>query len=190
MRFRSHMYCLAALALSLAASVASVSAKDVILTNESAGRFLGSLAEMHILAASQGFDAKKDMKDPSKPFMGLLKAVKSGKAQEQATAIATKHGFGSVQNWLDTGRALAQAYLYVSAGSMRGTAKATLDKHKDTAARELDKLGLLTDKQKRKLQANLDAAGDELSKEPPKENVAVIQTIKPMIEAAVKSLKG
>ena len=74
----------------------------------------------------------------------------------------------------------------MTAGPARGIARETLDKNKDTAIKELEKLGLLNEKQKERLKANLDDLGDQLAREPPPQNVAVVEEMKPDIEAAVK----
>lgn len=169
--------------------VQAAQAKEVILTTGSAGRFLGSLAELQVLAASQGLKVADESKGTGNPFQNILKAIKSPKLKDDAAQLAKKHGFASVQEWADTGKSLGHAYLYVTAGSMRGTAKTAVDKHKDTAIRELEKTGLLSDKQKKRLQENLENASEELAKEPPKENIAVVNAIKPAIESAIKGLR-
>jgi hypothetical protein len=174
---------LAALAfLSIGASMA----KDVALTPDTVSRFLASFSQMRTIAIGEGLKAGTDADAAKNPFGAVIKAIKSSKLQTEAQGIVTAHGFADVKEWLDTGKAIGQAYVYVTAGPARGLARETVDKNKDRAIKELEKLGLVNDKQKEKLKEHLDDLGDRLAKEPPRENVAVVREMKPDIEAAVK----
>jgi hypothetical protein len=141
---------------------------------------------MRAIAMIEGVQAGMDAETSKNPVGVIVKAIKSSKLQAQAQGIAAKHGFADIREWSDTGKAIGQAYLYVTAGPARGIARATLDKNKDTAINELEKLGLLNEKQKERLKENLDDLSDQLARDPPPQNVAVVQDMKPDIEAAVK----
>jgi hypothetical protein len=179
----SQIFLCAAALIFLAAS--PVFAKDVSLTEDNVGRFLASFAEMRIIAVSEGLKASTDQGVTKNPVAAVIKAVKSSKLQSEAQTIAAKHGFASISDWADTGRAIGQAYVYITFGP-NGISKSTVDKGKDNAMKELGKLGLLTEKQKQKLKDNLNEAGDQITREPPEENVAVVTKMKPSIEAAMK----
>lgn len=174
---------IAALVFSLGGSA---TAKDVALSEDSVSRFLASFAEMRIIAISEGLKTSTDPEATKNPVAAVIKAIKSSKLQKEAQTVAVKHGFANMREWADTGKAIGQAYLYVTTGPSRGVAKATLDKHKDNAMKQLEKLGVLNEKQKQKLRDNLDDASDQLSREPPPGNVAVVKQMKPDIDAAVK----
>jgi len=177
---------LVALAACVCPTMGSAAAKDAGLTRESVTRFLNSFAEMRAIAISEGLQASADQDASKNPIGAVVKAVKKSKLKDEAKTIAGKHGFADVAAWADTGRAIAQAYLHLTVGSSRGVARDTLDKHKDNAMKELEKLGLLNEKQKAKLKDNVDKAAEELAKEPPPQNVEVVREMKPQIEAAVK----
>src|SRR5258706_6380163 len=176
--------------LGLAVAVFSMggatAAKEVALTEDSVSRFLASFGEIRIIAVSEGLKASTDPDARNNPVAAVIKAIKSSKLQKEAKTVAVKHGFLDMREWADTGKAIGQAYLYVTTGPSRGVAKATLDKHKDNAMKQLEKLGVLNEKQKQKLRENLDDASDQLSREPPPENVAVVKQMKPDIDAALK----
>ncbi len=166
--------------------MSAAAAKDVALNQDNVSRFLDSFSEMKLIALSEGLRTGADSEAAKNPVAAVIKAIKSSKLQTETQTIAVNHGFADVKEWLDTGRAIGQAYLYVTAGPSRGAAKATLDKHKDEAVNQLEKLGLLNDKQKQKLKENLDGVSEQLSREPPEQNVAIVKQMKPDIEAAVK----
>ncbi len=161
-------------------------AKEVALTRDNVSRFLASFSEMRAIGLSEGMRAGMDAESTKNPVGVVVKAIKSSKLQTQARSIAVKHGFADVKEWSDTGKAIGQAYLYVTAGPARGIARDTLDKNKDQAIKQLEKLGLLNDKQKERLKENLDDLSDQLAREPPPQNVAVVKDMKPDIEATVK----
>jgi hypothetical protein len=173
----------------LAALLSSLSpalAKDVALTQDSVSRFLASYAHMRAVAVTDGLKAGTDAEAQKNPIGAVIKAVKSSKLQTEARTIAARHGFADLKDWLETGKAIGQAYVFVTSGPARGVARDTVDKNKDRAIKELEKLGLVTDKQKEKLKEHLDNLGEQLSREPPQQNVAVVRGMKPDIEAAVK----
>jgi hypothetical protein len=140
---------------------------------------------MRSLIVSEGVRAGMNGDVLKDPISGLIKSIKSSKLQTEAKDIAVKHGFADIKDWFDTGRAVGQAYIYVTAGPSRGMAKQAIDTTKVNALKELEKLGLLTEAQKRQLKENLDALSEQLSREPPPQNVAVVQQMKPDIEAAM-----
>jgi hypothetical protein len=174
------------LAAAVLSAIGSAAAKDVALTQDNVSRFLASFSEMRAIALSEGMQAGMDVESSKNPIGVIVKAIKSSKLQAQAQDISVKHGFADLKEWSDTGRAIGQAYLYVRAGPARGIARETLDKNKDAAISQLEKLGLLNEKQKERLKENLDDLSDQLAREPPPQNVAVVEEMKPDIEAAVK----
>jgi hypothetical protein len=175
--------CLAALAVM---SAGPALAKDVALTQGNVSRFLASFSQMRMIALGEGLKAGADADAARNPFGAVIKAIKSSKLQTEAKTIAARHGFADLKEWLDTGKAIGQAYVYVKTGPGRGVARETVDKNKERAIRELEKYGLVNEKQKEKLKEHLDDLGDQLAKEPSRENVAVVQQMKPDIEAVVK----
>ncbi len=174
------------LAAAVLSAIGPAAAKDVALTQDNVTRFLASFSEMRAIAMSDGVKASMDADILKNPVGVIVKAIKSSKLQTQAQDIAVKHGFADIKEWSVTARAIGQAYLYVTAGPARGIARETLDKNKDAAITQLEKLGLLNDKQKGRLKENLDDLSDQLAREPPPQNVAVVQEMKPDIEATVK----
>ena len=173
-------------ALAVFATLGSAEAMDVPLTNDKVTRFLESFGEMRSIAIGEGLKTGTDPEATKNPIGTVLKALKSSKLRTGAQAVAVNHGFADLKEWSDTGRAIAHAYLFVTAGSSREAAKAALEKHKDDAVKALDKLGLLNGKQKQQLRANLDSASEQLADEPPPDNVAIVQEMRADIEAAVK----
>jgi hypothetical protein len=167
-------------------SIGAAMAKDVALTQDNVTRFLASFSQMRMIAVGEGLTAGTSAEAAQNPIGAVIKAVKSSKLQTEAKTIAAKHGFADLKSWFDTGKAIGQAYVYVTAGPARGLARETIDKNKERAIKELEKFGLVNDKQKEKLREHLDDLGDQLAKEPPRENVAVVREMKPDIEAAVK----
>jgi len=153
------------LAFTALAALGPAAAKDAILTQDSVSRFLASFGEMRTIAISEGLTSK---------------------LKTEAEKIAVGHGFTDLKDWAGTGRSIAQAYLFITVGPARGIARDTLEQNKDAAISQLEKLGLLNDKSKQKLKENLDSLEDQLSREPPPENVAVVKKMKPDIDGAVK----
>ncbi len=168
------------------ATIGSASAKDVALTQDNVSRFLASFSQMRTIAVGEGLRAGTDTEAAKNPVGAVVKAIKSSKLQTQAKTIAVNHGFADLKEWSDTGKAIGQAYVFVTAGPAQGVARATLDKNKERAVKELEKFGLINENQKERLKQNLDDLADQLAKEPPQQNVAVVQQMKPDIEAAVK----
>ena len=177
------LFCLVAAVLS---AIGSAAAKDVALTQDNVTRFLASFSEMRAIALSEGMKAGMDAEATKNPVGVIVKAIRSSKLQGQAQDIAAKHGFADIKEWSETGRAIGQAYLFVTSGPARGIARETLGKNKDAAITQLEKLGLLNEKQKERLKENLEDLSDQLAREPPPQNVAVVQEMKPDIDAAVK----
>ena len=175
-----------ALVAAVLSAIGPAAAKDVALTTDTVSRFLASFSQMRAIAMIEGVKTGMDAETSKNPIGVIVKAIKSSKLQAQAQGIAVKHGFVDIKEWSDTGRAIGQAYLYVTAGPARGIARETLDKNKDTAIKELEKLGLLNEKQKQRLRENLDDLGDQLAREPPPQNIAVVEEMKPDIEATIK----
>ncbi len=178
--------CLLSFAALVVSSLSPALAKDMALTQDNVSRFLASFSEMRTIAVGEGLKAGTEAGAQKNPIGAVIKAVKSSKLQTEAKTIAASHGFADLKEWLDTGKAIGQAYVFVTSGPARGVARDTLDKNKDRAIQELDKLGLVTDKQKDKLKEHLNDLSDQLAREPPEQNVAVVREMKPDIEAAVK----
>jgi hypothetical protein len=177
---------IAGVAAAMFAAIGTAFAEDVPLNQDKVARFLASFAEMRIIAVSEGLKTGMDSETKKNPVAAVIKAIKSSKLQTEAQTIAAKHGFATIKEWSEVGRAIGHAYVYITVGPSQGVAKAALDKHGDTAMKELEKLGLLTEKQKQKLKDNIDEAGKQLSQDPPQENVAIVKEMKADIDAAVK----
>ena len=174
------------LAATVLTAIGSAAAKDVALTQDNVSRFLASFSEMRAIALSEGVQAGAEADASKNPIGVIVKAIKSSKLQAKAADISAAHGFAGLKEWSDTGRAIGQAYLYVTSGPAQGIARDTLDKNKDQAIKQLEKLGLVTGNQKEKLKESLDDLSDQLAREPPPQNVAVVKEMKADIEAAVK----
>jgi hypothetical protein len=174
------------LALAVTPAIGSATAKDMALTQDNVTRFLASFAEMRDIAIAEGLRTGTDSDAAKNPLGAVLKAIKSSKLKTDAEKIAVAHGFADLKEWAGTGGAIAQSYLFITTGPARGIARETLEKNKDAAISQLQKLGLVNANNKQKLKDNLDSVTDKLAKEPPPENVAVVKQMMPDIEAAVK----
>ncbi len=131
----------------LAFSVVGIAeAKETALTQDNVSRFLASFSQMKMIAVGEGLKASGNSEAAKNPVGAVIKAIKSSKLQTEAKTIAVKNGFADLKEWFDTGKAIAQAYTYVTAGPAKGIARDTLDKNKDRAIKELEKLGLVTEK--------------------------------------------
>lgn len=177
---------LVGLAAAVLTAIGSAAAKDVALTQDNVSRFLASFSEMRAIALSEGVQTGMEAEASKNPIGIIVKAIKSSKLQAKAQDISAAHGFAGLKEWSDTGRAIGQAYLYVTSGPAQGIARDTLDKNKDQAIKQLEKLGLVTGNQKEKLKESLDDLSDQLAREPPPQNVAVVKEMKADIDAAVK----
>ncbi len=174
------------LALAVMPAIGAAAAKDTVLTRDNVARFLASFEEMRNIAIAEGLRTGMDAEAQKNPIGAVLKAIKSSKLKTESEKIAKAHGFADIRDWGGTGRSIAQSYIFITSGPARGIARATLDKHKDEAVHQLEKLGLLNGKNKKKLEDNLDGLSDQLAREPPPGNVAIVKQMKPDIEAAVK----
>jgi hypothetical protein len=174
------------LALAFSGAIGSAAAKERLLTEDSVSRFLASFSEMRMIAMSEGLKAGADSEAAKNPLGAVLKAIKSSKLKTEAGKIAAAHGFTDLNDWAGAGRSVAQAYLFITVGPGHGIARDTLEKNKDAAISQLEKLGLLSAKSKERLKENLDSLEDRLAREPPPENVAIVKKMKGDIDAAVK----
>ena len=161
-------------------------AKDTVLTEDGVSHFLASFGEMRDIAIMEGLKTGTDSELAKNPLGAVLKAIKSSKLKTDAEKIAKAHGFADLQDWGTTGKAVAQAYLFITVGPARGIARDTLEQNKKAAISQLEKLGLVNANNKQKLTERLDKLEDDLSREPPPENVAIVKKMKPGIDAAVK----
>ncbi len=172
--------------LAVMSTIGPAAAKDVGLTQDNVTRFLASFSEMRDIAVAEGLRTGMDSEAVKNPLGAVLKAIKSSKLKTDAEKIAVNHGFANLKDWSGTGSSIAQAYLFITVGPARGIARDTLEKNKDAAIGELEKLGLVTGSNKQKLKEGLDSVTDALAKEPPPGNVAIVKQMQPEIEAAVK----
>jgi hypothetical protein len=173
-------------AFSVFATAGPAAAKDALLTQDSVSRFLASFGEMRAIAISEGLKTGMGSEAAKNPLGAVLKAIKTSKLKTEAEKIAIAHGFADLKDWAGSGRSIAQAYLFITVGPARGIARDTLEKNKDSAISQLEKLGLLNANSKQKLKENLDSIEDQLAREPPPENVAIVKQMKPDIDEAVK----
>jgi hypothetical protein len=141
---------------------------------------------MRMIAVSEGLQTGMDPEAAKNPLGAVLKAVQSSKLKTEAGKIAAAHGFADLKDWAGAGRSIAQAYLFITVGPAHGIARETLEKNKDAAISQLEKLGLLSGKSKERVKETLDSWEDQLAREPPPENVAIVRKMKGDIDAAVK----
>jgi hypothetical protein len=161
-------------------------AREAVLSKDSVSRFLASFKEMRDIAIMEGLKTGADSELSKNPLGAVLKAIKHSKLKTEAEKSARAHGFADLKDWVKTGKALVNSYLFITAGPARGIARDTLQQNKHAAISELEKLGLLNRDSKKKLKEHLDNIEDELSREPPPGNVAVVKKMKPDIDAVVK----
>ncbi len=161
-------------------------AREAVLSKDSVSRFLASFKEMRDIAIMEGLKTGADSELAKNPLGAVLKAIKNSKLKTEAEKSAKAHGFANLKDWGKTGKALVNSYLFITAGPARGVARDTLHEHKRGAIAELEKLGLLNRDSKKKLKEHLDNIEDELSREPPPRNVAIVKKMRPEIEAAVQ----
>jgi hypothetical protein len=176
------------LGLSFAAMLAGgpAVAKEAVLSEDGVSQFLASFAEMRNIAIMEGLKTGTDSELAKNPLGAVLKAIKSSKLKTDAEKIAKAHGFADLKDWGTTGKAVVQAYLFITVGPARGIARDTLEQNKKAAISQLEKLGIVNANNKQKLTEKLDKLEDDLSREPPPENVAIVKKMKPDIDAAVK----
>jgi hypothetical protein len=174
------------LAFAMTGMAGSAVAKEQILTEDSITRFLASFSEMRAIAIGEGLRTGMDSEAAKNPIGAVLKAIKSSKLKTESEKIAIAHGFANLTDWTRTGRSIAQAYLFITVGPAHGIARDTIEKNKDAALNQLEKFGLLNATSKQKLKENIDSLEDQLSREPPPENVAAVKKMKGDIDAAVK----
>jgi len=161
-------------------------AKETVLSEDGISRFLASFGEMRDIAVMEGLKTGADSELAKNPLGAVLKAIKNSKLKTEAEKSAKAHGFADLKDWGETGKAVANSYLFITVGPARGIARDTLQQNKHAAISQLEKLGLLNPDSKKKLKENLDNIEDELSREPPPENVAIVKKMKPDIDATVK----
>jgi hypothetical protein len=161
-------------------------AKEAALSADSVQRFLASFGEMRDIAIMEGLKTGTDSELAKNPLGAVLKAIKHSKLKTEAEKSAKAHGFADLKDWGETGKAVANSYLFITVGPARGIARDTLQQNKHAAISQLEKLGLLNQENKKKLKETLDNVEDELSREPPPENVAIVKKMKTDIDAAVK----
>jgi hypothetical protein len=161
-------------------------AKEAVLSEDGISRFLASFGEMRDIAVMEGLKTGADSDLAKNPLGAVLKAIKNSKLKTEAEKSAKAHGFADLKDWGETGKAVANSYLFITVGPARGIARDTLQQNKHAAISQLEKLGLLNPDSKKKLKENLDNIEDELSREPPPENVAIVKKMKPDIDATVK----
>ncbi len=161
-------------------------AKEAVLTEDSVTRFLATFGEMRDIAIAEGLKTGANSDAAKNPLGAVLKAIKNSKLKTEAEKSAQAHGFADLKDWGLTGKAVAESYLFITVGPARGIARDTLKQNKDEAMKMADKLGFLTPENKKKLKETMDNVEDELSREPPPENVAIVKKMKPDIDAAVK----
>ena len=176
---------LAALAL-FAILAGPVAAKDTALTEDSVTRFLASFAEMRNLALKEGLKVGMDSETAKDPLNAVLKAISSSKLKDEAEKSAKAHGFASIKEWGDTGKAVLDSYIFITVGASSGTNKASLDKGKADALKIMEQYGFMNADNKKQITQMADNVTDQLSHRPPEGNVAVVKKMKANIDEAVK----
>lgn len=177
------MLCAIAFSVSV---MGTAEAKPATLTKTQVERFLSSLPEVQMIGLREGLNISAEAQKAENPFAAVIEAVTRKELRDELKGVVKKHGFSSVKDWVKTGESIGHAYLHLTSGGAGKKADAKLDQHREKVAAELDKLGFLSDKQRRKLMQKFDQVSDDLGREPPAENVAVVRAMQPQIEAVVK----
>jgi hypothetical protein len=176
----------ALLAVALILGAVQVSAAALILTKDSVSRFVASLPEVRLIALREGLTISGQAKANANPIGAIVQAVTRKELRKEVEGVVSRHGFRSVKDWAQTGRSIGQAYVHITAAPVAGTVSSQMQEHRDDVAKEVEKLGFLSDKQKKKLMEKYDEAGNDINKEPPQQNVAIVTEMKPQIEAVMK----
>jgi hypothetical protein len=157
------------------------------LTKDQVQRFLLTIPELQYIALREGLNLGAKAKDAKNPVGAVIEAMSRADLREEVAQTVARHGFGSVKDWMRVGRSIGQAYVHVAHGGGAGAAAAAkLDENRERVAAEVEKLGFLSDKQKRRLLEKYDEVSDDAGKEPPPENVAVVREMRPQIEDVMK----
>jgi hypothetical protein len=185
--FRFFYGFLLSLPVTIFVALGPAAAAETLLSEDSVSRFLASFSKMRAIAISEGLRTGADTEAAKNPLGAVLKAIKSTKLKTESEKIAKAHGFADLKEWGATGRSITQAYLFITVGPGHGIARDTIERNKDAALSQLEKFGLLDAKSKQKLKENLDSLEDQLAREPPPQNVAIVTKMKKAIDEAVKS---
>jgi len=161
-------------------------AKETILTEDSVTRFLASFAEMRDIAIAEGLKTGMDSEAAKNPLGAVLRAIKNSKLKEQAEKSAKAHGFPDLKDWGETGKAVAETYIFITVGGGHGLSRDSVEKSKSDALKLAEKYGLVTAENKKKATELADTIANGISREPPAENIAIVKKMKADIDAAVK----
>lgn len=170
------------LALFLVAA-GQLQAKPFVLTKDSVQRFLMSVPEMQMIGLREGLNVSTSAQKAESPFTAVIEAVTRKELRDEVRGVLSRHGFDSIKDWAKTGRSIGHAYVHLTTGSAGKTASNEMAKNRGKIEKQIDDLGFLSDKQKRKLMEKFDDAGEDLGREPPAQNVSVVKDMKPQIEA-------
>lgn len=159
-------------------------AESAKLTQASVKKFIASYPEIRGIAISEGTSKGKKIGGADNPLLAVVEAASDDAIKGKIDVTAQRHGFRDSDEWFGVARSVGMAYAHMKAGTGGGDAKT--QKKVDKAIAKIDGLDFLSDKQKKKLK---DAAqkGAAVALEPqPAENVAVVKSMAPEIEAVVK----
>lgn len=165
---------------------AGTQAEPAKLTKDTVERFLRTVPEVQYIGVREGLDVSSKAKASENPFGAVVSAMSRKELRDEVQATISKHGFRSVKDWARTGQHIGQAYVHVTHGPVGSVAAAKMDENRERAIKEIEKLPFLSDKQKRKLIEQYDQTSEDLGREPPPENVAVVKEMRPQIEAVLK----
>jgi hypothetical protein len=157
-----------------------------LLTRDEVTRFVATLPDVKAIGIREGLTASASVKSPQDAIFAIVKVASDKALRDELNGVVTRQGFSSVKDWSRTGKSIGQAYAHLTGAQTAALAKDKFDKHKDDLSKELDKLGLLSDKQKRKLMEKAEELREDLDEEPPAENVAIVKSMRKDIEASLK----
>lgn len=159
-------------------------AESARLTQASVKKFIASYPEIRTIAVTEGKTKSKKIGAADNQLMAVVEAASDDAIKGKIDVTAQRHGFRDSDEWFGVARSVGMAYAHVKAGTGGGDAK--VQKKVEKALAKIDDMDFLSDKQKKKLK---DAAqkGAAVALEPQlPENVAVVKSMAPDIEAVVK----
>jgi hypothetical protein len=174
---------LVAALLVLATGNAPRAAESERLTQGSVKRFIASYPEVKTIAVNQASAKGKKIGGSDNALLAVVEAASDDSIKGEIEGAARRHGFRDGKEWFGVARSVGVAYAHMKSGvSVDAKAQQKLEK----AIAKVEDMPLLSDKQKKKLVADLRKGASVVLEPPPPENVAVVKAMAPQIEAVVK----
>lgn len=161
----------------------ALAAETARLTESSVKRFIASYPEVKDLAIGEAQAKGKKIGQSENALMAVVEAASDKTLKGQVDVTARRHGFRDSKEWFGVARSVGVAYAHLKTGSP-GDAKA--QKKLEKAIAKIEKAPFLSDKQKNELIENLRKGAATALESPPPENMAVVKSMAPQIEAVVK----